>query len=424
MPGHKVDPNDPLPRYYQVYTFLLDRIQSGEFQPASAIPTERELSEEYGVSRITVIKALDMLERDGVVVRHQGRGSFVASSGELAGMANSQVVSPTLAFVSFALEHPYISDILVGIASVSAQQGHPLHIFGSVRSSQDETDAINDSIRRGVQGLIVNPWREYRNAQLFAGLQARGFPLVMADRYYTEIATDYVTYENSQAGYDVTRALIGQGHTRIAFIPSQEQRTTSVRERLSGYRKALESYGLTYEEDLIWSDMPGTFVSSNGRLSGKPETDELLRHHMKKDKPTGLIAANIDVAELLIDAFYSDSLESGHVPHLASNIAIATFDHKELSADTPLVSVLALHSGKALGAAAADILLGRVNGTLPAEPQRIHLPMPIMQFTQNQSSIVVPIGDDEHGDVKPLENKPGPLPPTQPTKRKRDGESI
>src|SRR5258706_15591083 len=287
MPGHKVDPNDPLPRYYQVYTFLLDRIQSGEFQPASAIPTERELSEEYGVSRITVIKALDMLERDGVVVRHQGRGSFVASSGELAGMANSQVVSPTLAFVSFALEHPYISDILVGIASVSAQQGHPLHIFGSVRSSQDETDAINDSIRRGVQGLIVNPWREYRNAQLFAGLQARGFPLVMADRYYTEIATDYVTYENSQAGYDVPRALIGQGHTRIAFIPSQEQRTTSVRERLSGYRKALESYGLTYEEDLFCSTIQVQFVLTKGRFFGKRKMINLCGHLLKKTKPLG-----------------------------------------------------------------------------------------------------------------------------------------
>ena len=65
MPDRKVDPNDPLPRYYQIYTSLLERIQSGEFTPGSAIPTERELGDEYGVSRITVIKALDMLERDG-----------------------------------------------------------------------------------------------------------------------------------------------------------------------------------------------------------------------------------------------------------------------------------------------------------------------------------------------------------------------
>jgi len=416
MPSRKIDPNDPMPRYYQIYTLLLDRIQSNEFEPASAIPAERELGEEYGVSRITVIKALDMLERDGYVIRQQGRGTFVANSAERTGITNTQNASPTLAFVTFALDYPYVSDIMVGIARVAAQQGHPLHIFGSIKSSQEEAHAMNDTIRRGVQGLIVNPWREYRNAPLYADLQARGFPLVMADRYYTEIATDYVTYENAQAGYDVTSALISQGHKRIAFIPSEEQRTTSVRERLSGYRKALEAHGLTYDEDLIWSDMPGTFISSNGRLSRKPETDKLLRYHLKNDKPTGLIAANIDVTELLIDALRSGSPEIGHITQPTSNLAIATFDHKELSAGTPLVSVLALHPGKALGAAAADILVGRLNGRLPAEPQRVHLPMQILQFTPNQSSVVPPVSGEDHMDVKSSKNKLGVLART-PRKR-------
>src|SRR5258707_14436184 len=102
MPNRKIDPNDPMPRYYQIYTLLLDRIQSSEFEPASAIPAERELGEEYGVSRITVIKALDMLERDGYVIRQQGRGTFVANSVERTGITNTQNASPTLAFVTFA----------------------------------------------------------------------------------------------------------------------------------------------------------------------------------------------------------------------------------------------------------------------------------------------------------------------------------
>ena len=131
----KVDPTDPMPRYYQIYTILQYRIQSGEFEPGSAIPTERELGEEYGVSRITVIKALDMLEHDGHIVRQQGRGTFIADLAELVGTTNGQIALPTLAFVSFAMGHPYLSSILVGIASVAAQQGYPLHVFGSVKSS-------------------------------------------------------------------------------------------------------------------------------------------------------------------------------------------------------------------------------------------------------------------------------------------------
>ena len=387
MPPRKVDPNDPMPRYYQIYTSLLDRIQSGEFASGSAIPTERELGEDYGVSRITVIKALDMLERDGHVLRQQGRGTFVADPAERAALANGQIASPTLAFATFNLGHPYLSNVLIGIAGVAAQQGYPLHIFGSVKSSQEEVTAINDAMRRGVQGLIVNPWREYRNAPLYADLLTRRFPIVMVDRYYTEIATDYVVYENERAGYDVTSALISQGHTRIAFIPSQEQRTTSVRERLSGYRRALEAHGLAYDEDLIWSDVPGTFIAIGGRLSRSAATDELLRHHLKSDKPTGLLTVNVDVAELLIDALCSDTPCTDRLTRLVSNLAMATFSHKELPGDTPLVAVVATHSGEKLGAAAAEILVGRLNNTLPAEPQRLHLPMEILQLTPGQSAI-------------------------------------
>jgi GntR family transcriptional regulator of arabinose operon len=385
----KVDPNDPMPRYYQIYTFLVDRIQSGEFTPGCAIPTERDLGEQYGVSRITVIKSLDMLERDGYVVRQQGRGTFVANTAERGGLSNGQIASPTLAYITFSLSHPYISDIMVGIASSAAQLGHPLHIYGSVNSSEGEVTAVNDAIRRGVQGLIVNPWREYRNAQLYADLQARGFPVVMVDRYYTEVATDNVIYENELAGYDVTSALIGQGHSRIAFIPSQEQRTTSVRQRLNGYRRALEEHGLTYDEDLIWSDMPSTFVASDGHLTRTSATDELLRNHLNADKPTGLLAVNIDVAELLVDAFCSDSPCIESRTSIASNLAIGTFDHKELPVGTPLVSVLALHPGKAVGVAATNILAGRLHGTLPAEQQCVRLPMQILQLLPNQATMTI-----------------------------------
>jgi DNA-binding LacI/PurR family transcriptional regulator len=240
----------------------------------------------------------------------------------------------------------------------------------------------------------------------------------MVDRYYTEIASDYVIYENEQAGYALASALISQGHTRIAVIPSQEQRTTSVHERLNGYRRALEAQGLTYDEELIWSDLPSTFVSNNGRLSRTPATDELLRHHVKTDKPTGLLAVNMDVAELLIDAFCSDTPCLGRRTHLASSLAMATFNHTALPVGTPLVTALALHPGEKLGAAAADILIGRLNSALPAEPQHLHLPMQILQLTPSPDSGVAPASLQERKPTRASENKPG-RPPSPQSKRGR-----
>jgi len=67
-----------LPLYQQLYEILRGRISAGEWRPGDMIPAEPELMAAYGVSRITLRQVLEMLVRDGALVREQGRGSFVA----------------------------------------------------------------------------------------------------------------------------------------------------------------------------------------------------------------------------------------------------------------------------------------------------------------------------------------------------------
>jgi GntR family transcriptional regulator len=64
--------------YTRVMGLLEDKIKSGEYPVGSRIPSERELSELYGVSRITIRQALLGLERQNLLVRRQGKGTFVA----------------------------------------------------------------------------------------------------------------------------------------------------------------------------------------------------------------------------------------------------------------------------------------------------------------------------------------------------------
>ncbi|MGE0205956.1 MAG: GntR family transcriptional regulator [Hyphomicrobiaceae bacterium] len=68
---------DARPLYEQVRLILIERIQSGHWPPAAALPSEFELAAELGVSQGTVRKALDGLAEAGIVVRRQGRGTFV-----------------------------------------------------------------------------------------------------------------------------------------------------------------------------------------------------------------------------------------------------------------------------------------------------------------------------------------------------------
>ena len=65
------------PLYDQLVDILTEKIEQ-EYRPGDLMPSERELSERYGLSRTTVRLALQELEQLGMVVRQHGRGTFVA----------------------------------------------------------------------------------------------------------------------------------------------------------------------------------------------------------------------------------------------------------------------------------------------------------------------------------------------------------
>jgi GntR family transcriptional regulator len=78
-PEISIDPNLRSPRYAQVYAALRDWILQGVYTPSERLPSESELCDLFKVSRITVRSAIEMLEKERMVQRVQGRGTFVSS---------------------------------------------------------------------------------------------------------------------------------------------------------------------------------------------------------------------------------------------------------------------------------------------------------------------------------------------------------
>jgi len=109
-----IDRDSPFPLYHQLRQILLGMIQDGRFGAEQPIPTEVELQEQYGVSRITVRRTLGELTNEGYLLRQPGKGTFVIGSklldrsGKLGGFAedlrsrNMQVSSRILQFEQIA----------------------------------------------------------------------------------------------------------------------------------------------------------------------------------------------------------------------------------------------------------------------------------------------------------------------------------
>jgi len=70
------------PLYQQIKGLILQSLQSGEWKPGEAIPSEMDLAARFRVSQGTVRKAIDELSADNLVVRRQGKGTFVATHAE------------------------------------------------------------------------------------------------------------------------------------------------------------------------------------------------------------------------------------------------------------------------------------------------------------------------------------------------------
>ncbi|MBW4078717.1 MAG: GntR family transcriptional regulator [Acidobacteria bacterium] len=73
-----IDRLSPVPYYYQLQEALKQEIDAGSWRPGDLLPSEAELSEQFGISRTVIRQALDVLEADAQVRRVKGKGSFVA----------------------------------------------------------------------------------------------------------------------------------------------------------------------------------------------------------------------------------------------------------------------------------------------------------------------------------------------------------
>jgi GntR family transcriptional regulator len=84
MPMHYfVNPGDEIPIYRQIVRQITDAIAGGHLKPGEQLPSHRDLAAQLVIAPLTVKKAYDELEREGLIGTQRGRGTFVSERAEV-----------------------------------------------------------------------------------------------------------------------------------------------------------------------------------------------------------------------------------------------------------------------------------------------------------------------------------------------------
>jgi GntR family transcriptional regulator, N-acetylglucosamine utilization regulator len=134
-----IEPSSPVPLYFQIANVVQARIFAGTLQGGAPIGTEKDLAAQFGVSRMTVRKALEVLRAEGLLKVERGRGTFVADS--------PRPVAPT------AL-HLFLDDILA--------RGETLEVIREEQGEVAATPAVARAFNIGVGTKVVRVKQQMR----------------------------------------------------------------------------------------------------------------------------------------------------------------------------------------------------------------------------------------------------------------------
>ncbi|MBM7568444.1 DNA-binding LacI/PurR family transcriptional regulator [Paenibacillus sacheonensis] len=328
--------------YERIFETLRDEINERKYEAGDRVPSEKELGDEHGVSRITSKKALELLANEGYIIRQPGRGSFVADAavkGAAARAAGSHPIRHKprsaegklligLVITDFA--DSYGTALIYGMEEASRLNDAYLVLRRSFGNPANEAEAIQGLLELGVDGLIIFPAQgEYFNAEILK-LVITKFPFILIDRHLKGVAAGSISTDNVGAAKEGTNYLFGLGHTSIGFLTPPPADTTAIEERIEGFIQAHAERGIKVERELWIETIASSLPKANAEENRKRDIAAIKAHLTKYPQITALFATEYDIAQLAIRAASELGLS---VPE---DLSILCFDSPEHDGTFPL----------------------------------------------------------------------------------------
>jgi LacI family transcriptional regulator len=241
--------------------------------------TMKDIANRTGLGLATISKYLN-----GGNVREKNRIAIEAAIRELDFTVNEVARglktrhTRTIGIVIPELSNVFITSVISAMEDILRQRGYGVLVCDSRTDPVLEQQAVQFLLNKRVDGIVVMPVSG-DGASILPAIQME-IPVVLIDRLVEALdgQVDSVSVDNFRASYDSIDYLIQQGHQRIGIIAGPKGIYTS-RQRLAGYRAAMERHHLPVSESMIhFSDytLQGGYYAAEEFLACAPEATALF----------------------------------------------------------------------------------------------------------------------------------------------------
>jgi GntR family transcriptional regulator, arabinose operon transcriptional repressor len=276
LPGEE---KRPQAKYLQIIESLRQSLKDGRYRNGARLPSEAELMRRFDVSRMTVVKAMQHLQQEGLLVRRAGSGTY-ASDADPNQKPVFGLIIPDLGRTEI------FEPICQGMSASPNSSGHSLswgHSAGGDNKEDEAENLCEQYIEQRVSGVFFapvefGPRREQVNRRVLKALRSAHIPVVLLDRcvlnYPERSDYDIVSLDNRRAGYVMTNHLIRQGAKRVGFF-ALEGSAETVDDRIVGYREALYASEMTVDREMVLHGDPADIATLSRKIAAN-KIDALL----------------------------------------------------------------------------------------------------------------------------------------------------
>lgn len=329
--------------YEKIYNGLKQRIESGEFSGGKLLPTEKSLQEEFGVSRITVKQAYAKLSEEGLITRVAGKGTTLAVKSEAR-------KSKLIGVVMCDFDSTFGERLIKSIEKNAEKHGYSIIIKRSFDNHKKEIYVLNELTALGVDGIIIQNCHGAFTKNLIE-LFLKDFPLISVDRYAKGLLIPSVTSDNFSASISATEYLINKGHEKILFASVPTQSTSTLTERLDGFKQAHINSEISLSTENFVVNLKSPVTKNENDIKADIA---LLKSHIMKNKITAIVAAERFAAGLCAKAAAELGLS------FPENIEMICFDYEDTFLSQSKYTHI-LQNEEEMGAVCVDMLIKRIN---------------------------------------------------------------